>query len=237
MRRITSLAPPAQYVSLVATASDFSQLSSEQNIRLALWQQQKGRCAYCERVLRDPSRSDHRTRIEHFHPQSGSAWSSDCAFCSGARSQAAARTAWTNLLLCCDGNEAAGSDFTCDKSKANMDVCDKFRNPKVWHASRLVDIDRNGFASPVTGLPVGAADVIHLTLRLNADHLIAARLSVIAAYTRMIKKEKDKHHNLTPSRRTELAAKLRVKADDSEYATTWLSLADRLSPPVLGAQT
>lgn len=226
MRRIAPKTPPASHATYRANGAIFSEMSADPAIRRALWDEQQGRCAYCERVLRDPSRPDHLTRIEHFHPQSESSWGSDCGQCTGAEGRADAPTKWTNLLLCCDGSETAGYDFTCDKSKADRHVCTEFRNPKGWYSDLLVCIERSGKAVPAAGLPSGADSVIDTVLNLNANHLVDVRRRIIATRAREIRQLKARSQGLTDSQRTTIATRLRVEAETAEYPSVLLMLAN-----------
>ncbi|GAB2558817.1 HNH endonuclease family protein [Nocardia heshunensis] len=229
MRRIAAATTPSNHRALRAARAPFAELSSDPTIRRALWEEQGGHCAYCERTLRDPDRPDHQTRIEHFHPQSASLWTETCATCSGAGDNRDAPTRWTNLLLCCDGNQQAGKDFTCDKSKANSHICADFRNPKTWSQPQVVVIDRDGRARPAPGLPHGAVAVIDNVLRLNTNHLIAARKRAMSAYLREIHASKTKHHGLSDARREQFAARFRDVAATVEYGSVLLMLADHLA--------
>ena len=232
MLRIPHVDVPEVLTTLRAQGATFETISSDPTVRRALWEQQGQRCAYCERKLRDPARADHRTRIEHFHPQSSSTWNSDCKRMSGTPSRAKAPTTWSNLLLCCDGNEMAKTDFTCDKSKRNAEICGSFRNPKSWTGDRLVNIDRSGRARPVQGLPADAISVIDVDLNLNANHLIAARKLVQSAHLRYLQTQKSRHNGLTASQRSQIASQFRARALLSEYGSTILSLADELATAV-----
>jgi len=228
MRRIHAAAPPPSHSTRRAAKAEFDELSSDPAIRRALWDEQSGRCAYCERTLRDPARPDHQTRIEHFHPQSGRVWTADCSLCSGAIDNHDASTRWTNLLLCCDGHQVAGSDFTCDKSKAATDICADFRNPKLWTHEQVVVVDRGGRALPGTGLPTGAEAVVDVVLNLNARHLVAARKAVIAAQLRELGRMRAINGGLTVKQRAKFAARLRAEAETAEFASALLTVADVL---------
>jgi uncharacterized protein (TIGR02646 family) len=228
MRRIHAATPPPSHSTHRASNAAFDELSSDPAVRRALWNEQGGRCAYCERTLRDPARHDHQTRIEHFHPQSGRVWTADCSLCSGAVGNHDAPTKWTNLLLCCDGNQVAGSEFTCDKSKAATDICAEFRNPKIWTHEQVVVVDRDGRARPSSGLPAGAEAVVDAVLNLNAKHLVAARRAVIGARLRKLERMRSTHHGLTAQQREKLAAGLRVEASTAEFASALLTVADGL---------
>ncbi|MCS5713520.1 hypothetical protein NVV95_03010 [Herbiconiux sp. CPCC 205716] len=228
MQRIKFVSPPQSYVKLRSEGADFSQLSSDTAIRRALWEQQSRRCAYCERRLKDPSKPDHRTRIEHFHPQSSDLWDGDCEEASGTVKQDKAPTSWKNLLLCCDGNERAGASYCCDKSKAGREICAVFRNPKSWPLPALVNVDRAGYATVALGLPHTADAVIKETLNLNADHLVSARKAVLAARIQQIEQQRRKHRGLTHAMRIEIIGRLRKDAESAEFGAVLLSIADRL---------
>lgn len=236
MRRIVAETTPPSHRTLRAARAPFAALSSDSAIRRALWKEQGGHCAYCERTLRDPDRPDHRTRIAHFHPQSATQWTDTCEACSGANDNQDAPTKWTNLLLCCDGNQQAGKGFTftCDKSKADTRICTDFRNPKTWSQPQLVVISRDGQAHPAPGLPEGAVAVVDDVLKLNADHLIAARTLAMSAYLRRIQDSRARHHGLSDSRREQFAARLRDDAAAVEYGSVLLMLAERLVQKMSG---
>jgi len=229
MIRILPTGAPTGYAHLISAGATFASLSSNPAIRQALWSQQGGRCAYCECRLKDPSSPNHNTRIEHFHPQSSGHWNSRCAHQCRLKvgENSKAPIAWGNLLLCCDGQQAAGVDFTCDKSKANTHICADFVNPKVWSSPRLLEIDRSGVALAVSGLPLNATNVINNILCLNAPHLIKARKTVHDANLRVIRRQGAMGAALTPSRRQQIRSALRTSAQTSEYSATLLSLADR----------
>lgn len=231
MRSIPQRVAPSSLTTLRATGATYEMVRSDPSIRRVLWQQQGRRCAYCERILRDPDRDDHRTRIEHFHPQSSPKWNNQCRVGSGAVNTAKAPTTWSNLLLCCDGNELAGKDFTCDKSKGNTDICSDFRNPKIWHRDRLVHIGRSGQAKPVEGLPADAATIIDVVLNLNSEELVAARKRVLDARRKSIVAQSERHHGLSASLRSQIADILRRDATTLEYGSTLLSLADEVVGP------
>jgi uncharacterized protein (TIGR02646 family) len=221
--------PPHELVQAVGASAAFSNVSSSSAIRQALWDRQRGRCAYCERALRAPSRDDHRTRIEHFHPHKGKAWSADCARQSGVSTAEQAAVAWSNLLLCCDGNEHAGRDFTCDKLKHDTDICSNFVNPQRWTAGALVEVGSDGRVTARSGLPSRANHVIDMVLNLNAVELVKARKAVLAARRREIQKVKTKHQGLSLRRRLEMADRLREDAKRSEYGAVLISIAERLT--------
>lgn len=228
MLRIYPSAPPTIYAQLRNQKVDFAGLKSSKRIRRTLWDQQQGRCAYCERALRDPDRDDHQTKIEHFHPQNASEWTESCAYCSGATSTLDAQTTWKNLLLVCKGIPRAGGQTTCDTSKGNEDICARFRNPKMWEYAVLATVKRSGRIDAAAGLPDGADDVINRVLNLNDEHLISARRSIIAAVGAEANKIKARHNGLTRADREKLVSKLKEQAQRLEFATTRLSLAERL---------
>jgi uncharacterized protein (TIGR02646 family) len=228
MRRIPQNVVPPSLTTLRAQGATYEMVRSDPSVRRALWESQGKRCAYCERSLRDPARDDHRTRIEHFHPQAGVKWDEDCRRASGVSDNAHAPTTWSNLLLCCDGNELAGKDFTCDKSKADEDICSDFRNPKSWHGQRLLHIDRFGHARPMDGLPIGATRIIEEVLNLNSKYVVDARKSVQNARRRYVQQQQVLRHGLTPRQRSQIAERFRKDAETSEYGSALLSLADDL---------
>ena len=232
MRRIEPGQPPQSHRTRRALHETYPAFSSDPAIRKALWERQGGVCAYCERRLRNPDELDHRTRIEHFHPQHTTIWGGDCSRSSGATDQGDSTTHWHNLLLCCDGFESAGREFTCDKAKGNTDICAQFRNPTQWAPPRLLDVGRDGRATPVDGLPSDAPTVINDVLRLNERHLVAVRKQLISSFVQRINVAKRRSRGLTSNQRADLATKLRSKAAEpgQEYPSTLLSMADRLAP-------
>lgn len=228
MRRIVPATPPYIYARVRQLRATYSELSSDPAVRRALWKEQGHRCAYCERRLRNPERSDHGTKIEHFHPQSSSLWTSDCQRNVGASNSDLASVSWGNLLLCCDGGEGSGRNFTCDTAKASQEICASFRNPKNASVEFLVDIDNSGRASSVAGLPQGSYEVVETVLNLNADHLVAARRRVILELKKR-ESGRRKNGNLSSNDRDILIERLREAARESDFGATYLSYAARLS--------
>jgi len=207
----------------------YGDMASESSIRRTLWEQQGRRCAYCERALPDPAIPGHNTRIEHFHPQNGGDWTGDCERGSHASADGRAPVTWGNLLLCCDGNERAGRNFTCDKAKGNLDICAQFRNPRDWAVDRLVNVERDGRVVPLPGLPDGADVVLEHVLNLNADHLVVARKVVLAALKRAVSGRAARHHGLSPQQRSAIAENLRRDAETREFGACFLAVAASLS--------
>lgn len=152
-------------------------------------------------------------------------WTTDCARASGVASAARAAIAWSNLLLCCDGNEHAGRDYTCDKRKHDTDICADFVNPQRWSGGALVTVERDGRVKARPGLPVGADHVITTVLNLNSPEIIRARRSVLAARRELIDRVRTKNHGLSPRQRVDIAERLRKDAASSEYGAVLLSLA------------
>jgi len=228
MQGVAPGVPPKELLRAIRESIGFKQISSDPALRRALWDRQNGRCAYCERVLRNPASVDHRTRIEHFHPQGGMVWAAECAKQCGVSSDADAPVAWSNLLLCCDGNERAGRDFTCDKLKHDTDICSDFINPQRWTGGPLLTIGRDGRATPRPGLPARADLVVNAVLNLNSVELVKARKSVLTARRALIERVKTRSHGLSPKQRADMAQRLRRDAETQEYGTVLISLADTL---------
>ncbi|MBF4590697.1 hypothetical protein [Curtobacterium sp. VKM Ac-1395] len=227
MRRITAHRPPKEFAELRAAREEYDQFSSERAIRRVLWEQQGGRCAYCERRLRHWDRDDHQTRIEHFHPQNGNVWSSVCKLRSGAATQTKASTTWKNFLLCCNGEEPLDKSFhRCDVTKYNTDICETFRNPRDWDGDRLVDIKRSGKAVARPGMPAGAQDVLDSVVRVNAPELVEVRKRVLGDLEIVVRA----FWNGSAAQRALVASRLREQAETVEYATTYLTLAARFEP-------
>jgi uncharacterized protein (TIGR02646 family) len=229
MLSIPLATPPAVLTTLQLQGASYKDVSSNGSVRQALWDQQNRRCAYCERTIRNPERIDHRTKIEHFHPQSGGAWNADCARASGATDESKAPTTWGNLLLCCDGNELARTERTCDTSKSNTDICSDIRNPKSWHGASLVVIDNSGRAKPAAGLPPEASKVVNEVLNLNSPELVRARAGVLAARKKRIAHLKATRGGLTGHQRSEVVTALLRDAESTEYGSTLISLAERMA--------
>ncbi|MEG8036451.1 hypothetical protein QP157_14390 [Sphingomonas sp. LR61] len=230
MLRIDAQPAPRKFTELRAARAPYSKFSSEPSIRRRLWEQQGGRCAYCERKLRRWDHVNHRTRIEHFHPQHGLVWTATCKGQSGASDHESAPTTWKNMLLCCNGQEhLAETDLhRCDKKKDNTDVCEDFRNPRDWHGYRLVDVKRSGKAFAVSGLPHGAQNVIDSVININDPDLVKTRRNLWAS----LEKKVAHLYQASVADRAAVAAYLREQAKTAAFATTYLSLADRFDPSI-----
>jgi len=217
-----------------AARASYAQLSNDRDVRRALYAEQKHVCAYCERPLAKIHEADHRTRIEHFHPQSDIVGQTPaCVSQSGASDLSLAPTQWSNMLLCCDGNERAGRDYTCDKAKGSADICATFRNPKSVPAGQelLVTIERDGRALAALGMPPGAQQVIDGVLGLNNPHLVRARRERVRTIKAELFEQQRKHHGLSAGQKVAAAQRLRAQAAQPNfaYATVNLTIARQLS--------
>lgn len=234
MIRIVAATPPPSFAFHRANNSSYTQLSADTAIRQALFDEQRGLCAYCERALVRPADDGHqtrRTRIEHFHPQhpaEGAATRQACLMRSGATSVNDYDTTWTNLLLCCDGEEARGKPYRhCDVTKANTDICTTFRNPKTDPRPRLLDVQGGGRVVPVAGMPAEAAAQVENVLKLNGPSLVKTRDRLFSAFIRQIAAEKRRQpYGLTSARRQTLKARLHAAAITGPYPSVALSVAD-----------
>ena len=173
MLRIESSGMPIAAVARMKTDPTFSALTAVTEVRQVLAAEQDFRCAYCERRL--SLDGAHGTRIEHFHPQSGTAMTQNCQSQSAATTPADAQVEWKNLLLCCDGTASDG-DSTCDVRKSSTDVCDALRNPKraPHSVATLVRVGIDGLVSPIAAIDAASAEV-HLNETLNLNHKTLVR--------------------------------------------------------------
>lgn len=234
MIRITAAPPPPIFAFHRANRSTYVQLSSEDAIRKALFDEQRGLCAYCERQLHYALGGSHKTRIEHFHPQNPAAGSTldahACRMASGASPLGDSDTTWTNLLLCCDGQEAQGAGLQhCDVTKRDADICAAFRNPKTFRGPRLLDVHHDGRVVPIPQLPSGAACVVEDVLMLNRKSLTTVRGRLYRSLFSQIAREKRQPpFGMTAARRTALRATLTARARDNPHPTVTLSVADLL---------
>lgn len=212
MRRLGLGQAPAS-LQAAAITSDFGELARDGNLRQALYDAQKGLCAYCERRLGE------HTKIEHFHPRTGAApWTQSCRAQSGAPTQDRSRTAWRNLILCCPGGERGSGDRTCDTAKADRDICSTFENPKGSSRPWLALPDRGGKLIAVASLPSGAQSVIDDVLRLNTKSLVDARreqyLALIRNAVGRRSQREDRNHDL----KRRMAARVRQRGQDEAVA-------------------
>lgn len=230
MQGIENATEPQALQALRATGATYDELKSHASVRRQLWAQQAGRCAYCERSIRNPDDDgEHRTKIEHFHPQKGNRWGGACQAGSGAKQHTESPTKWSNMLLCCDGNEGAGYDRRCDTSKGNTDICEEFRNPKNWAHGAMLDVQKSGRVTPATGLPEGAERVVESILNLNSRELVDARRRLFAALKKAVVTKSRKHRGLNQAQRIEIIETLRRSATTQEYGVVYLSVAKTLT--------
>lgn len=231
MIRIIAATPPPGFAFHRANRSTYDDLSGDPAIRQALFEEQHGLCAYCEQRLVYTSGGEHRTRIEHFHPQhpkDGTAISAqDCRTRSGASQLDDSDTTWKNLVLCCHGEEGRAEHYRhCDVTKSATDICSTFRNPKTYAGPRLLRVEGGGNVVPLPGLPVGAADVVDDILMLNGPSLLKVRQRLFSAQMKLIAREKRQPlYGLTPARRKALRAHLETQAIDDHHPSVALSVA------------
>lgn len=236
MRVFSGIGLPNDAVAAIKTQNppSYPGISTLPSVRERLYDEQGGRCAYCERRLtRTPPDAVTTTRIEHFHPQSGlgSAFTPSCSSASGAASGEQATVSWGNLLLSCSGIGFDGE--TCDRKKQARDVCADFRNPKRSPAAleSLVTIDKRGRAVPHPPDASGLRQtIIDDVFALNDSNLIRARLIVLTALRKQLADRRRVKRGLPPAERRALAARLRADAATAEYASVRLSVARSLDP-------
>lgn len=202
------------------------------SVRQRLFDEQRGRCAYCERKI-SLTGSDvvTTTRIEHFHPRSavGGAFTKRCRDASGAPSGEQATVTWQNLLLCCSGESLNGA--TCDRKKASQDVCANFPNPKRTppQVESLIEVEPSGRAIPRSGGPDEERQrIIDDVFGLNDEALVAARLTVRTAIARQIETRRRVRRGLPAGERRVIAARLRQQAETAEFGSVLLTVARRL---------
>ena len=199
------------------------------SVRLALFNAQNGRCAYCEKRIRLTARGAAEARIEHFHPQSNSDLTSDCEKASNATTGDLARISWMNLLLCCLGNGADGA--TCDRKKASTDICSEFTSPKLAAPSTqsLVDVAADGRVAPRPPDPSGARQaILDDVFGLNDSELVRTRTTVRNARLRYMADRKRMRRGLSVGDRREIAERFRREALTADYGSVLLSMARTL---------
>lgn len=234
MIKITAAPPPAIFAFHRANKSTYVQLSSEDAIRKALFDEQRGLCAYCERQLAYAPEGPHKTRIEHFHPQNPDAGSTldakACRMASGAAPVDDSDTTWTNLLLCCDGHEARGAGLQhCDVTKRDTDICVAFRNPKTFRGPRLLDVHHDGTVVPIPVLPSGASSVVEDVLMLNRKSLTTVRGRLYRSlFTQIAREKRQPPFGMTAARRNALRATLTARARDHPHPSVTRAVADLL---------
>ena len=205
----------------------FRTISSMPEVRQTLFDAQHGRCAYCEREL---SLKPGRTRIEHFHPQSGAFLSPACSTQSGAKKAEDAPVAWWNLLLACPGKGDQGQE-TCDVSKHQKDVCEAIHNPRLMTPSTSqVRVDG------VSGRVLAANDddeatrVVDEVLRLNDPALCRERSNVWSAVVRRLgemSKAAARRHKGGQAPKADVEAMLEEAVRTKPFGSVYLSLLEK----------
>ena len=110
MRWIRKNAPPYEFqVYVKVENATFADMDTEVKdaLRQALFDEQFGVCAYCQRKLKIT-----KTKIEHHCEQS---------ICNGQNDTQDRRLDYTNLLLVCPGKSGENDDLHCDTHKAALD--------------------------------------------------------------------------------------------------------------------
>jgi len=147
---------------------------------------------------------------------------------SGSSSLDDSDTTWTNLVLCCNGEDGKAESYRhCDVTKGATDICATFRNPKTYAAPRLLDVQGGGRVVPVPGMPAGAEGVVEDVLRLNRASLVRVRGRLFSALIHEIAREKKRlPYGLTPARRKTLKAQLKRRAISGHHPSVALSVAE-----------
>lgn len=230
MKTIAIGKTPPKLIEARARGESYKELdSADSGVREALFAEQNGLCAYCERTLvlrREGKTLNHKTQIEHYHPRNPdpkTPWTSDCTRSSGARSQTPANLTWKNLLLVCPKSAP-----TCDTPKDNIDICSDFINPKGAPYATLLECASTGVVRPLGFLPPTAGEVIEKVLCLNHPSLVEARRLRYLALVDRVAKDLQRCRSPRPARRKALAEHLRREADGVEFPTVYLSYAECL---------
>lgn len=214
----------------------YSEWTSE--VKRAIWQklydEQNGRCAYCERKLPNDSTD---TVIEHFHPREIAEladWSDDCTARTGVTptQHHLLEVSMGNLLLSCNGKWSGSS--TCDTAKKSNHICMDWFNSKT----------ESGHREQVRVLPSGRVEALHYpgtardaqhvlddNLGLNEPALVETRRSIFAQKLHAFMAVKKGNRGRVPSARLreEHASAVREEATRAPYASTLLAVADAIS--------
>ena len=204
MRRINKGPQPPglqKYGSKQGKYLDMGQTLKDE-LRQALYDAQFGECAYCCAPLNpDEVIIDRRagtrtvnkgnTRIEHFHPRAKRVVDKlACSSESGVPINGDPQVAWSNLLLCCAGDELNKPPSHCDASKQETDICGPFKNPSLVATGHdlLVTMRADGylavrpevFVNCAGGHPA-AQRVVDEVLNLNSTQLKQRRSTQVMA--------------------------------------------------------
>lgn len=217
-------APPPTY--------DGLSTSTKEAIRLALFEAQRGRCAYCEEKI-ELDRA--KTKIEHFHPQRFTGTQDkECYDRVGVKNLDHADVEWGNLLLCCVGTSGPSKDVRhCDTRKGDQHMCPSWYNPRHMDPSwmSLVRVGVSGTAVPrhFPGVEEDAQGVLDNVLNINHRLLRDNRREVFGAYLTQFNKIRDEDRQKTPAAdlRRRFADKVRRDADQrASYPSTLESVAN-----------
>lgn len=225
---------------------DYRALTSEVKaaVRRALYEAQRGRCAYCEEklVLELGEPQLPKTKIEHFHPQrdglsDGGPPPRQCLERTSLSRLDRADVSWGNLLLCCMGgsdksNEGKTDETSfpgsrqrrrqqhCDTSKADADICATFYNPRNIgsHVVSLITVafDGRAFAAYFPGAEAEAQAVLDRTLNLNRRTLQDNRAKVFSGYLKNFTHERARDAGSTPNEQLRQRFVRKARRDASE---------------------
>lgn len=227
--------PPTSFTQEISAGAGFSDLSSQakEDIREHLRKEQNNRCAYCERSLR----KDHKTVLEHFHPQNMTGRGGPrCSQSIGGSHLSRSDVEPGNLLLSCDGHKQhPRSALTCDASKGGEDICEKCFNPKHQYSPTLVSVDRSGHVTALhfPDTAETAQEVLDNTLNLNDRHLRSERQRRTDSWRKHwkeYKKNDTEKGKKTPmvELRAVFAENLRKYALTADFPSTLESIAVRI---------
>lgn len=110
MIKITKGKEPAEWTSERTTPGMTYEDAQKDELRLALLEEQGGLCAYCMRRISFTKGKTTTTRIEHVKPQA----------LSIAEGKVYETLAYSNMVLCCDGDIDGNGTFHCDRSKEDQ---------------------------------------------------------------------------------------------------------------------
>ena len=112
MIRITKGQEPAEWTQVRNTPGMIYEDAPKDVLREALLNEQGGLCAYCMRRINFTPGQTTTTRIEHLKPRK----------LSLEQGHPEETLAYSNMILCCDGNCDKSGNFHCDRSKEDKSI-------------------------------------------------------------------------------------------------------------------
>lgn len=164
MIKITKGKEPVEWTEERNTPGITYETAHKDALRQALLEEQGGLCGYCMRRVSFVTGITTDTRIEHLKPRT----------ISMAEGKIEETLAYSNMILCCNGDIDGSKNFHCDASKGEREI-----HFKPFDAAAIATISYSSKDGSIKSSNKSYDNDLNDVLNLNHPRLAANRLAVI----------------------------------------------------------